>query len=352
MWRAPSREPRLLFGPPVAGVLLALGFAGPSGAQPAPVACQRQVTANVVALDQVFFYNRLGAQNLGGMIYALRRDVVDVATGKSEAQGGVLTPGKVALRPDKRPRPLVLRMNVQDCLTINFQNLLNPARVDGNQPITRNVGLHVTGLQLVKSIADDGSNVGANTSSLAMPGERRTYTLYAEREGMNFLYSPAAQTGGEGTGGTLPFGLFGSVNVEPVGAEYYRSQVTHADLQTATVGTAPTGQPFLNYDAVYGSGSPQAGTPVLNMVQNNEIVHSDLNAIITGPGRNNFPDGTYPSNPALEPNVTVPQAPGLPLRPREEPFREFTVIFHDEIFAFRLFPAITITPCSRKRSMA
>src|SRR5215475_8432553 len=344
MWRLPSREPRLLFGPPVAGVLLALGSAGPSGAQPAPVACQRQVTANVVALDQVFFYNRLGAQNPGGMIYALRRDVVDVTTGRSEAQGGVLTPGKVVLRPDKRPRPLVLRMNVQDCLTINFQNLLNPVRVDGNQPITRNVGLHVTGLQLVKSIADDGSNVGANTSSLAVPGERRTYTLYAEREGMNFLYSPAAQTGGEGTGGTLPFGLFGSVNVEPVGAEYYRSEVTNADLQAATTGTAPSGQPLLNYDAVYPAGHPQAGAPIFSMVQNNELVKSDINAIITGPGRNNFPAGTYPPNPALEPNATVPQVPGNPLRTREEPFREFTVIFHDEIFAVQAFPGFFNDP--------
>src|SRR5215468_12149282 len=254
------KRPYWLLGASLSGVLLT-AMGGPSLAQTTPPpACQRQLTANVVALDQVFFYNRLGAQNPAGIIYALRRDVVDVATGKTEAQGGVLAPGKVALRADKRPRPLVLRMNVRDCLTINFQNLLNPTRVDANQPITRTVGVHVTGLQLVTSIADDGSNVGANASSLAAPGEKRTYNLYAEREGMNFLYSPAAQTGGEGTGGTLPFGLFGSVNVEPVGAEYYRSQVTHADLQTATVGTARTGQPFLNYDAVYGSGSPQAGT--------------------------------------------------------------------------------------------
>ena len=42
------------------------------------------------------------------------------------------------------------------------------------------------------------------------------------------LYSPAAQTGGQGDGGTLAFGLFGAVNVEPVGAEYYRSQLTNA----------------------------------------------------------------------------------------------------------------------------
>src|SRR5258705_6757350 len=116
---------------------------GPGKGQPAATG-QGQLTANVVALDQVFFYNRLGAVNPAGMMYALRRDVVDVATGKTEAQGGVLSAGRVALRPDKRPRPLALRMNVHDCLTINFQNLVNPARVNDNQPITRNVGLHVT----------------------------------------------------------------------------------------------------------------------------------------------------------------------------------------------------------------
>src|SRR5690348_6896680 len=220
------RKPRWLFSASLSGLLLA-AMGGPSAAQAPPTACQRQLTANVVALDQVFFYNRLGAQNPAGMIYALRRDVVDVASGQSEAQGGTLAPGRVALRKDKRPRPLVLRMNVGDCLTINFQNLLNPTRVHDDQPVTRTVGVHVTGLQPVNNISDDGSNVGANPSSLAAPGERRTYTVYAERENMYFMYSPAAMTGDEGGGGTLSYGLFGSVNVEPIGAEYYRSEVTN-----------------------------------------------------------------------------------------------------------------------------
>ena len=343
MQRLRSRMSCWLSGVSSSGLLL-LAMSGPSEAQTATATCQRQLTANVVALDQVFFYNRLGAVNPAGMIYALRRDVVDVATGKTEAQGGVLSPGRVALRADKRPRPLVLRMNIRDCLTVNFQNLLNPARVNDNQPVTRNVGLHVAGLQLVKSIADDGSNVGANASSLAAPGQKRSYTLYAERESVHLLYSPAAQTGAEGDGGTLAFGLFGAVNVEPVGAEYYRNQLTNADLRIATVGNAPTGQPLLNYDAVYPLGHPQAGTPVLNMLKGTEIVHSDLNAIITGPGRNNFPQGTFPPNPSLEPNAKVPQAPGLPLRPREEPFREFTVVFHDEIFAIQAFPGFFNDP--------
>ena len=40
-------------------------------AQTTPV-CERTVKADVVALDQVIMYNRLGTVNPGGMIYALK----------------------------------------------------------------------------------------------------------------------------------------------------------------------------------------------------------------------------------------------------------------------------------------
>ena len=44
----------------------------------AQTTCVRTIRANVVALDQVFFYNRLGAVNPPGMIYALRSDVAPI----------------------------------------------------------------------------------------------------------------------------------------------------------------------------------------------------------------------------------------------------------------------------------
>ena len=46
-------------------------------AQTTPV-CERTVKADVVALDQVIMYNRLGTVNPGGMIYALKQDVVAI----------------------------------------------------------------------------------------------------------------------------------------------------------------------------------------------------------------------------------------------------------------------------------
>ena len=52
------------------------------------------------------------------------------------------------------------------------------------------------------------------------------------------------------------------------------------------------------------------------MLDANNIVHSDLNAVITGPNKGRFPAGTYKPN-AVEPD-------------RDQPFREFTVVYHDE----------------------
>jgi hypothetical protein len=281
-------------------------------------ACARWIQADVVALDQPWFWNRIGAVEPQGMIFALKRDVVPI----NSTLG--LTAGNVQLRPDKRPRPLILRMNVGDCLQINFTNLLAQTPKDKEQPATRTASVHVHGMQLVDSIASDGSNVGKNLSSLVKPDGSAIYKLYAEREGGYFMYSAAATTGGEGDGGSLGAGLFGAITVQPKGAEWYRSQITADDLKYATKASTVDGHPLINYQAVYPVGHKYAGLPVLAMLQNGKIVHSDLTAIITGPAAGRFPAGTYPKNP-VEPD-------------REQPFREFALIYHDEFGAVQAFP--------------
>ncbi|MEE9533775.1 MAG: hypothetical protein V3W06_05110, partial [Acidimicrobiia bacterium] len=277
------------------------------------VTCNRTLTADVVALDQVFFWNRLGVVQPQGMIFALERDVVPIS-------GTTLSKGNVKLREDKRPRPMVLRMNAGDCLEIHFTNLLSSSPVDVEQPATRSASIHVIGMQLVTGIDDDGSYVGTNSSSLVGPGDSATYTLYAEREGTHVLYSAGATTGGEGDGGSLNSGLFGAVNVEPKGSTWYRSQVTEEDLAAAATGYTTQGHPIINYDKTHADG-----TPIFKMCQGctptngGEIVHTDLTAIIAGP----FTD-SYPENPVY-PN-------------RNEAFREFTIMYHDEIGAVQAFP--------------
>ena len=120
--------------------------------------------------------------------------------------------------------------------------------------------------------------------------------------------------------------------VEPAGAEYYRSQVTADDLFFATTATTADGHPVINYAAVYPATDPRtglplpaikAGHPVLKMIESGKIIYSDLNAIITGLNAGRFAAGTYNSTP-VNPD-------------RNQPFREFSVIFHDEVGAFQAF---------------
>ncbi|HKX27985.1 MAG TPA: hypothetical protein VJ302_09855, partial [Blastocatellia bacterium] len=93
-------------------VVGAAAAAQPTAARTAaPPRCANVISADVVALEQVYIYNRFGAFNPGGMLYALRQDVVDLS-GRPIGDGG--QPGRVMLRPDKRPRPLVLRVNEGD----------------------------------------------------------------------------------------------------------------------------------------------------------------------------------------------------------------------------------------------
>ena len=233
------------------------------------------------------------------MIFALKRDVVPV----DAAQG--IAPGNVQLRADKRPRPIVLRMNVGDCLRINFTNLLNFGPISDvengvtsvDQPATRTASVHVMGMQLVGGSGRTARTWARTAAALCIPAAPRLTPSMPSIEGTYLLYSTAATTGGEGDGGSLSAGLFGAVNVEPAGAEWYRSQVTADDLALATKKNArgvavktPGAQPILDYNAVYPAGHPKAGLPILKMLSGGEIVHTDLNAIITGPNAWPLPD--------------------------------------------------------------
>ena len=337
--REPSRPPRtpwlplavLLLVTPLSSSAQIVGGDPISEEEALPVGCGEMVRARVVALDQPFMWNRYGAVQPQGMMYALERDVVDTddpdglpSPGETQA----LVPGQVRLRIDKRPRPLVLRVNAGQCLRIYFRNLLFPTKPTDfehqQQPATRAASIHVVGMQLVKEITDDGSFVGANPTGVALPGERHIYTLYAQREGGFVMHSMGAIAGGEGDGGSISAGLFGAVVVEPAGSEWYRSQITREDFELVQA-PSPDLFPRVNYGALYPGTHPHyPNLPVLKMKDaNGFIVHSDLTAIITGPGAGNL-TGYLPST------AVYPE--------RSEPFREFVAIFHDEIGAMQAFP--------------
>ena len=350
-------------------------LAGSASAQtPAKVSssepqCKSTVKADIVALDQVVLVNRLGAVRPGGMIFALRRDVV------SSQAGTGLTQGNVQLREGKRPRPIVLRVNKGDCLNIAFENLLKSSNFDPIQPATRSASIHISGMELRSDITDDGTNVGANASGLVAPGAKATYQLYAKDVGTYLIYSTAGDYNGFGTE-QLTMGLFGAVTVEPESSEYYRSQVTNEDLKVVTTGRTKDGQPIISnygalypadYDTKHPSDQTRACTPVLKMVDIphqpasggvcvpcakkgkecipckldsngkcrtdsgeeaiEETYHTDLTAIITGRNAGEFKAG---SDPVFSPNPAYPK--------RTQPFREFTIHYHESQDVVQAFP--------------
>ncbi|SEP61847.1 hypothetical protein SAMN04244573_00192 [Azotobacter beijerinckii] len=335
------------------GGLLALTAAAllPHRQAEAAISCARTLVADVVALDQPLMFNRLGAQNVNGMMFALRRDVLD-ESGKPLHQGGSAQPGRVALRPDKRPRPLVLRVAEGDCLKINLQNLLagqaNPRNAEepelqvDDQVRGRQIGFKVNGLQAVGGIGDIAANSGRNGSTLLAPGATRSYTLYAEREGVFLATSDGATFGGEGAAGNVGNGLFAQVVVVPKGGRIYRNTVTEEELRLATTGRTPAGQPIINYEARYPDAEPwrregKAGAPILNMIDGSQIVASHSDAIVMGPNEDgSFPASTYPLERIGRRNPALPN--------RLEPFRDFAVAFQDEAVAAQAFPGYWSDP--------
>jgi manganese oxidase len=297
-------------------------------AAPPPVApCQRTINADVVAIPQPIMLNRMGAAIPDGLIFALRSDTVEVNHW-------------LQLKPGKRPRPLVLRANVGDCLNVIFVNAVPTDNFTttsvANSTGTTEVSLHIQGMEWTTSTMDDGSFVGVNPSSLASPGPNpQHYKLFVKHEGTFLLYT-MGDTSSEGN--QLQRGLFGALNVEPEGAEWYRSEVTQEDLKLATKSTSPDGHPVIDYDAKYANG-----TPILKMLDaNNSIVHTDLTAIITGPSAGRFPGTTGAKNP--EPPCNAENDPALvpangkvdplfcqnPAAPdRKQPYREVTIVYHE-----------------------
>jgi len=364
-------------------------------AQAAP-ACDASntITANVVVLDNPTVFNRLGAQNPNWITYALKRDVIAVDPSTRLPTGAPagtnLTAGNVELRPDKRPRPLVVRSIAGYCLTVTFTNLLAPVANPNNaqqgvqpglpqglfnddQVAGRCASFHASGTELVESILDDGSMVGdiaGDTTNNCASGDTKgglvgpngsiTYKLYTPHEGAFVINSYGATLGSEASSGNLAVGMFGALNVEPKGSRIYRSQVTEEEMRLATVGLVPSsctgaegevsgvdcnpgGQPIIDYEALYPDVEPwvtegKNNLPILNMLTAaKELVHSDINAIIAGPDADGTWNSKCPGDDCPYPLESVGKSnPSLPQR--LQAFREYSSIFHDEQTNSQVFP--------------
>ncbi|NJR79421.1 hypothetical protein [Sphingomonas corticis] len=347
--------------------------------EPSPAGAGRTVHADVVAINQPLVYNRFGSVNPWGMIYALRDHVAGCARAPGRP-GGVedaarCRPGLAMLKPQYRPRPLVLRINEGDRLVIRFQNLLMPmpgrsrpldrGAVGGvavppalttvqkvaepaepgeapeletvdprtlpdpaNDPATRLAGIAVVGLRTLNG--DDPAATGLRGVA---PGAAIEYSYVGDRRGSHFFSSLAAVQGGEGDGGSLTHGLFGMIVVEPRDARVYRSQVSAEDMaclrggpESGTGCERRAAPGALDYDATRG-GHPVAAMHERQGDGSWRIVHSDLTAIVAPP----VPAGAADCAPH-DAGKDVGKTPMAAWRrPAHCPYREFAIVFHDEL---------------------
>ncbi len=101
-----------------------------------------------------------------------------------------------------------------------------------------------------------------------------------------------------------------------------------------------SGQPAIDYQAVYPEGHPRVGSPILNMLArvradgSYQLAHSDLTAVITGPGTGSFP--YYINSPSFRLNPATPN--------RRHPYREFTIAYHISTNTAQAFEAFNSGP--------
>ncbi|MEY2400611.1 MAG: hypothetical protein QOJ08_722 [Ilumatobacteraceae bacterium] len=140
--------------------------------------------------------------------------------------------------------PLVVHINVNDCLTVNFTNQRAIARAS------------LSAGELSKSGSSSGVNVGFDPEQTVLPGQSRTYKFYAEAASIE-----AAQFSDFGGDATGRIGLYGAFVVHEKDA-WFSNPVTGARTMTgAMVDTHVPGQPGYRDDTLFLQDTdPQIGS--------------------------------------------------------------------------------------------
>ena len=172
---------------------------GRSILQPATMLCPADALVksfNVVAIEKkIFFNDRAGIKNGDGKLFVLAEDELDVLSG---------------IKPTA---PLVLHVNVGDCVLVNLTNRLD------KEPVS----FH-TDLMAYDPLDSMGIAAGFNPDQSVRPGQTRTYTFYAHpelgevaslvRDFGNVLENPR-----NGLFGAIIVGPRGSIYLDPVTGE-------------------------------------------------------------------------------------------------------------------------------------
>ncbi len=146
----------------------------------------------IEAIQLPIVYNKYGDYDPDGLLYVLKKDAERIR------EGALRNFSLVPPQPFEEVKPLVIRANVGDVVTIIFTHSIN-----------RSLSIHVQGLAYDIQTSD-GASVGFNRDSTTV--RRIEYTWYATREGV-FSFQDMGDTR-SGEKGTNIHGLFGAIIVE------------------------------------------------------------------------------------------------------------------------------------------
>jgi hypothetical protein len=140
--------------------------------------------------------------------------------------------------------PLVVHINVGDCLTVNFTNQRAIARASFA------VG------ELDKSASSSGINVGFNPEQTVAPGASQMYKMYADS-----LSVEAAQFSDYGGDATGKIGLYGAIVVAEKDATFTHPTTGAATMTGAMVDVHVPGKPGYRDDTLFlQDNDPQVGS--------------------------------------------------------------------------------------------
>ncbi|MGC5584591.1 cell wall-binding repeat-containing protein [Ornithinimicrobium sp. W1665] len=187
------------------------------------------------AVDPVTGTQQLTDGDADGMLFALEQDVaavqhwhVPLAADPADDPAG---------NRRLRPRPLVLRANVGDCLEITLRNGLLDTPGAGMGPWLPQVDPHVSLQAFGVSYnpqTSEGSSLGHNADSTVAPGQTHTYYWVApQSSGLYLFRDQGMPAGADADGGGAEHGLYGGLAVQPAGARWF-DPVSGAELSSTT----------------------------------------------------------------------------------------------------------------------
>ncbi|KND00430.1 uncharacterized protein SPPG_09220 [Spizellomyces punctatus DAOM BR117] len=220
---------------------------------------------DVVALEVPIVYNVYGDHDPNGLMFALKENEDALERyAHSFVSPDPLIPSAKAPRVELNPlvRPLVLRCNLHDTVTIVLENKIR------KHPVGMHVALDG------HDVKSDGSAVGRNPPSLAPPGGKYTYHWKCSHQGV-FHIGDAGNLGGTENDTNL-HGLFGALIVEPYGSRWTDPHTGEPIRDGLTADIHPPKPPgFENFKANFFDEEPELHHPTASFREHVTIFHDE-----------------------------------------------------------------------------